>query len=187
MASPSKPHLVPPKLKLENPKPVGSNRGVKAGTKRGPYKGASQSQLSTITIPKANGATVTYAPDDKDRGYVTAMVLMGLPNELIAQIVGCSPETLVKHFRRELELAKAEMNAKVVQMLYNQAVVKENVVAAMFIAKTQLGWRENPPPAPPPPPRLDYDLSKLPTQKLQQLRLLLAEAMIPEAIEAPQS
>ena len=66
----------------------------------------------------------------------------GVPHDDIALIVACSPPTLRKRFRRELDLGNAEANAKVAQTLFQQATSGTNTAAMIFWLKARAGWRE---------------------------------------------
>lgn len=72
---------------------------------------------------------------------VQALSAVGVRYEDIATKLDISADTLVKHYRRELDLGRIEANASVAQTLY-QSAKKGNVVAAIFWMKTRAGWRE---------------------------------------------
>ena len=73
---------------------------------------------------------------------VHAMSGFGVPHDDISLVVGCSPPTLRKRFRRELDLATIEANARVAQTLYQQATQPGNLAASIFWLKARAGWRE---------------------------------------------
>jgi hypothetical protein len=73
---------------------------------------------------------------------VRAMAGYGVPHDDIGRIVKCSPPTLRKRFRDELDLGNAEANAKVAQTLYQQATTPGNIAASIFWLKARAGWRE---------------------------------------------
>ena len=54
---------------------------------------------------------------------------------------GIDADTLKKHFKEELRTAKIKANAKIGGTLFNQAI-NGNTSAAIFWAKTQMGWKE---------------------------------------------
>jgi hypothetical protein len=56
--------------------------------------------------------------------------------------VRCSPPTLRKWFRDELDTATIEANARVAQTLYQQATTPGNIAATIFWLKARAGWRE---------------------------------------------
>jgi len=90
---------------------------------------------------KTNG--VTFKPTDEERKLVEQMCAVGIPQESIALVVrdGIDDKTLRKHFRRELDTAKVKANAKVGGALFNKAMAGDTS-AAIFWAKTQMGWKE---------------------------------------------
>ena len=79
----------------------------------------------------------------EDRKLVETLAGYGLPHDDIALLIkdGITRKTLAKHFRRELDAGKAKANAKIAQSLFKQAT-EGNITAAIFWAKTQMGWRE---------------------------------------------
>jgi len=83
-----------------------------------------------------------FEPTDEQRRTVRAMVAYGVPQTEIANVIDVNKRTLEKHFRKEIDAATAEANAKVAQALYHNAV-NGNVGAQCFWLKTRAGWREN--------------------------------------------
>lgn len=92
-----------------------------------------------------------HEPTEKTRAEVSALYSYGVPLAEIAAYIGIDPKTLDKHYRPELDIAKAKSHAAVGKFLYQAAsgaLVKEGathsdcVRAAMFWAKTQMGFRE---------------------------------------------
>lgn len=84
-----------------------------------------------------------FKPTDEERQLVTQMCAVGIPQESICLVVrdGIDDKTLRKHFRRELDTAKIKANAKVGGTLFNKAMGGDTT-AAIFWAKTQMGWKE---------------------------------------------
>ena len=92
-----------------------------------------------------------HEPTDKSRSEVEALSSFGVPQDDIAKYVGLDSKTLRKHYRDELDRSEVKANAKIGQFLFSAASGKalENgashsdcVRAAMFWAKTRMGWRE---------------------------------------------
>ena len=83
-----------------------------------------------------------FAPTDDQRRTVRALSGYGVPHDDIALIVKCSPPTLRKWFRQELDLGSAEATAKVAQTLFQQATSGTNTAAMIFWLKARAGWRE---------------------------------------------
>tara|TARA_R110000796_G_scaffold242489_1_gene364564 strand:+ start:1297 stop:1665 length:369 start_codon:yes stop_codon:yes gene_type:complete len=85
----------------------------------------------------------TFKPTDDERKLVEQMCAVGIPQESICLVVrdGIDDKTLRKHFRRELDTAKIKANAKIGGTLFNKAV-NGDTTAAIFWAKTQMGWKE---------------------------------------------
>ena len=55
------------------------------------------------------------------RAKVKSIAALGSPPDHIAKMIGCTPETLRKHFRTELELGPAEANAVAAGRLFATA------------------------------------------------------------------
>lgn len=85
-----------------------------------------------------------YKPSDEHRKMVEAMASVGVPQDEICVVIGIDAKTLRKHFREELDSAMIKANAKVAANLYRQATKDDfkAAPAAMFWAKTRMGWRE---------------------------------------------
>jgi hypothetical protein len=83
-----------------------------------------------------------FTPTDDQRRMVRALSGFGVPHDDIGRIVKCSPPTLRRRFRDELDLGTAEANAKVAQTLYQQATTPGNIAATIFWLKARAGWRE---------------------------------------------
>jgi hypothetical protein len=69
---------------------------------------------------------------------------VGVPQEDIAKIVGCSAKTLRKRFPDELKRGAAEANAEIAGCLF-AAAKAGNIAAMIFWMKTRARWREQPP------------------------------------------
>jgi hypothetical protein len=84
-----------------------------------------------------------FVPTDNERVQVESMAGYGVPQEQIACVIrdGIDADTLAKHFRKELKQGKAKASAKIGQTLYQKAI-NGDTTAAIFWAKTQMGWKE---------------------------------------------
>ena len=96
-------------------------------------------------------ANPPHAPTDKSRAEVAALYSYGTPQQEIARFIGIDTKTLSKHYREELDVAQVKAHAAVGRFLYQSATgatLKEGashsdcVRAAMFWAKTRMGWKE---------------------------------------------
>lgn len=84
-----------------------------------------------------------FDPTPEERKMVEQMCAVGIPQEQICLVVrdGIDDKTLRKYFRYELDTAKTKANAKVGGMLFNK-IMNGDTTAAIFWAKTQMGWKE---------------------------------------------
>ena len=80
-----------------------------------------------------------YLFSDEDRAWVRA-VAPYLRQDQIARKLDIDPKTLRRHFRRELDLGEVEAHEDVGRFLLTQA--RESLPAAIFYAKTKMGWKE---------------------------------------------
>jgi len=96
-------------------------------------------------------ANPPHAPTPESRAQVSALYSYGIPQEEISRFLNIDPKTLRLHYRDELDSAHVKANAKVGQFLFQNAsgaTLKDGathsdcVRAAMFWAKTRMGWRE---------------------------------------------
>lgn len=97
------------------------------------------------------GRILPHEPTDKTRAEVSALYSFGIPQDDIARYIGVDAKTLRKHYRDELDNSVTKANAAVGRFLYQNATgntLKDGashsdcVRAAMFWAKTRMGWRE---------------------------------------------
>ena len=85
-----------------------------------------------------------FSPTEEQRRVVRSMAAYGMKQEEIAKVMGvCSPKTLRKHFREELDLAAIEANSQVAQTMYKLAISGRNPTSTMFWLKCRSGWRES--------------------------------------------
>ena len=87
-----------------------------------------------------------FKPTAELRARVHHLAGVGVPQDDIAKIVGCTGKTLRKHFRRELDQGVAEANAMIAGYLF-QAAKGGNIAAMIFWLKTRARWSERQLPA----------------------------------------
>ena len=89
-------------------------------------------------------ARPVHTPDPALRRQVEAMAGYGIPELGIAKVIGVDPKTLRKHYRSELDLGHIKANSAVAQSLFKKATGDgpQSVTAAIFWAKTRMGWKE---------------------------------------------
>ena len=62
--------------------------------------------------PKSKGGRPTFVPKDDHRRIVKIMAGFGIPQEQIALALEISKPTLLKHFKRELQISAAQVHAQ---------------------------------------------------------------------------
>lgn len=97
------------------------------------------------------GLVLPHEPTAETRAQVGALYSYGIPQEEIAKFIGVDAKTLRKYYRTELDTAHVKAHAAVGRFLYQNATGatlgkgathSDCVRAAMFWAKTRMGWRE---------------------------------------------
>ena len=86
-------------------------------------------------------ARPAHAPTDAQRQTVQLHATVGTTQAIIADILGIDDKTLRKHYREELDQARAKANATIGGALFNKAKGGDTS-AQIFWMKTQAGWRE---------------------------------------------
>ena len=86
----------------------------------------------------------SHKATDDSRRQVEAMAGYGMPEASIATAIGIDAKTLRKHYRHELDIGHIKANSAVAQSLFRKATGDgpQSVTAAIFWAKTRLGWKE---------------------------------------------
>ena len=92
-----------------------------------------------------------HQPTEKTRAEIIALRSYGVPIKEVAAYIGIDDKTLYKYYKDELENSAIKANANVGKFLYQaasgQAIAQgashgDCVRAAMFWAKTRMGWKE---------------------------------------------
>jgi hypothetical protein len=92
-----------------------------------------------------------HEPTPQTRAEVSALKSFGVPLEDISNYIGIDRKTLSKYYDSEIKTAQTKADATVAKFLYGAATGRalkdgathsDCVRAAMFWAKTRMGWRE---------------------------------------------
>jgi hypothetical protein len=85
-----------------------------------------------------------FQATDDQRQQVELMAGVGIAHIDIATVMRCSPTTLRKVFRAELDRGAVKANAKVAANLYRMATGtgREAAICAIFWLKCRCGWSE---------------------------------------------
>jgi hypothetical protein len=93
---------------------------------------------------RAGAGKPQYEPTAADRATVKNLIVCGYTQEQIAKCLataGISKNTLRKHFRRELDSSKAEVDAFATSALIN-GIKNGNTTLLIFFLKSRCGWQE---------------------------------------------
>lgn len=141
-----------------------------------------------------------HKPTPQTRELVKTMVAYGVQQERIAASLGINGDTFRKKYRKVIDQAIVSAHAQVGQSLFQMAVgvtelrdesgkvtregVPRNVTAAIFYAKSHMGWREAPQiiehsgrTDTKDAPAVPLNLSGLSTPQLEQLLTRIAVAL----------
>ncbi len=88
--------------------------------------------------------TAKHKPTDATKEQVRSFAAIGTPQEDIAKVIGVSKNTLLLHYRHELDTATTKANGAVAGKLYSKCM-DGNVTAMIFWLKTRARWRETDP------------------------------------------
>lgn len=110
-----------------------------------------QATATQLTHPKKKAPTSSikrpvghppFVPTDDDRVLVKDMVVVGIDQERISQVLKIDRNTLRKHFRDELDLAMTQAHAKVGRNL--MALTATHPLAAIYYLNNRLPhlWRD---------------------------------------------
>ena len=88
------------------------------------------------------GRQLPHIPTCESRKIVSEYAMIGTRQEVIATVLEINDKTLRKHYRRELEIAKAVANMEIGGALYRKALIQDDTTAQIFWMKTQGGFSE---------------------------------------------
>ena len=94
-----------------------------------------------MATPKS-GKSAPHVPTEKTRAEVAALVSFGNTQEEIAGYIGIHVNTLMAHYRDELDNSVVRANAKVAAKLFRKAIDGNDIKAQIFCLKTRARWRE---------------------------------------------
>jgi hypothetical protein len=98
----------------------------------------------TEKLPKNKPGPVGHVPTTEQRRQVEMMAAYGIRHGDIAGVIGIDRNTLMKHYRTELDLGTSKVVAQVANSLVKKAVSDrpDAVNAAKFFLERRAGWTE---------------------------------------------
>ncbi len=83
-----------------------------------------------------------HHPSPTDRRIVQVLAGQGIPQSEICRVLDLSPKTLRRHFRRELDVGAAKLEAALILHLYRLASGNGPVAlkALVFVLRSRFGW-----------------------------------------------
>jgi hypothetical protein len=91
--------------------------------------------------PGTKRGPVPHQPTEATRQTVSLHATVGTRQEVIAEILGISVDSLQRHYRSELDTSREKANAAVGGALYKKAM-SGDTVSMIFWLKTRARWRE---------------------------------------------
>jgi len=82
-----------------------------------------------------------HQPTDATRQTVSLHATVGTRQEVIAEILGISVDSLQRHYRSELDTSREKANASVGGALFKKAMAGDTA-SMIFWLKTRARWRE---------------------------------------------
>jgi hypothetical protein len=129
---------------------------------------------------KRTPGTPEHVWDETIAARIVECCSSGWTRKDIANEVGISIPTILKHYRAELDEADAVANDTIKNTLFKVATEDRSVPALIFWCKVRMGWVEKAK-LEVSTPGAEMDLSKLSTDELIQLEKLHAKASIAPA------
>ena len=90
---------------------------------------------------KHPGGRPAHQPTDATRQTVSLHATVGTKQDVIAEILGISVDSLQRHYRAELDTSREKANASVGGALFKKAMGGDTT-AMIFWLKTRARWRE---------------------------------------------
>jgi hypothetical protein len=90
---------------------------------------------------KHPGGRPPHVPTDATRQTVSLHATVGTRQEVIAEILGISTDSLQRHYRSELDTSREKANASVGGALFKKAM-SGDTASMIFWMKTRARWKE---------------------------------------------
>ena len=97
--------------------------------------------MGKVKNPGAKRGPVPHKPTDATRQTVSLHATVGTRQEVIAEILGISVDSLQRHYRSELDTSREKANASVGGALFKKAM-SGDTASMIFWLKTRARWRE---------------------------------------------
>lgn len=134
----------------------------------------------------------SHQPTKQTQELVRTLYIAGWNEERISRVVdgGIAPHTLRKHYRDQLDVGKAQVDAMVTQSIVLQALGGQPVPGqpinwreasssmSAFYARTRMGWKEPPQEQKHTGAVGTYDLTGMSLDKLKQLEAILGPVAV---------
>lgn len=83
-----------------------------------------------------------HEPTDRNRGFVQAAIMGGIPQSEVAAALEISVNTLKKYYAEQIDGSVTRANAAVINTAYQMATSGKCPAMTIFWLKTRLGWRD---------------------------------------------
>lgn len=92
--------------------------------------------------PETRGGKINFTPEQRQQ--IQKLAELQCNNREIAYIMGCSRETIERHYRDEVDLGKTEGKIKLRRAQWRNAIENENVTMQIWLGKNVLGQTDSP-------------------------------------------
>lgn len=96
-----------------------------------------------------NGGQNIHIPTPENIRTAKNLVKCGVQTRLVAATIGIDEKTLFKHYKKHMDIARANAHGAVGQSIFKRAM-DGDATAMKLYAKAQMGWRDEVQPEAPP-------------------------------------
>lgn len=95
--------------------------------------------------PIKKGGQQPFIATDEQRKIAKNAAYLGLRDQDIARLIGCSESTVQRHFSDELADGRANGKCELAQTAMQMALSGEFPAMTIFMSKVRLGWKDSEP------------------------------------------
>lgn len=97
---------------------------------------------NSLSVEKRGQGQPPHQPTEQSINTAKAMASVGVQTKYIAAALYISEPTLIKHYQADMAQARGSAHMQVGKSLFQKAITGDTT-AAIFYAKTQMGWKES--------------------------------------------
>jgi hypothetical protein len=112
---------------------------------RKPARTTKRAKVVLAAAPRRHPGRGGHQPTEQSRDKARTLAGLGLPQDMIALLLGIDAKTLRKHYEAEMALGSAQATQQVATTLFTRATRDRDLSAAIFWMKVRAGWSERAP------------------------------------------